>query len=47
MANGRDLWTGKRLASVGFQLTTTADGWGGWSVAKEVDAGRCTPAPAE
>ena len=37
MGNGRDLWTGKRLASLGFQLTTTfAGGWGGWAFSKEI-----------
>jgi hypothetical protein len=42
MADGRDLWTGKRLASVGFQLTTTfPDGWGGWSLSKDLDDTAC------
>ncbi len=44
MANGRDLWTGKRLASLGFQLTTTfPDGWGGWSFSRDL-SGTCPPA---
>ena len=45
MANGRDLWTGKRLASLGFQLTTTfPDGWGGWSVTRDLPT-TCPPPP--
>jgi cytolysin (calcineurin-like family phosphatase) len=37
MANNRDLWTGKTLADVRFQLTTEfADGWGGWAFSKEI-----------
>jgi cytolysin (calcineurin-like family phosphatase) len=42
MADGKDLWTGKQLASLDFQLTTTfADGWGGWAFSKDIDTSRC------
>jgi cytolysin (calcineurin-like family phosphatase) len=43
MADGKDLWTGKKLANLAFQTTTTfADGWGGWAYSKDIDASRCT-----
>jgi cytolysin (calcineurin-like family phosphatase) len=45
MADGRDLWTGKRLADLAFQPTTTfADGWGGWVVSKKIDRAGCRAA---
>jgi hypothetical protein len=42
MADGKDLWTGKMLASLAFQTTTTfAGGWGGWAFSKDIDVQRC------
>jgi cytolysin (calcineurin-like family phosphatase) len=42
MADGKDLWTGKTLADLAFQTTTTfADGWGGWSFSKEFEPTAC------
>jgi cytolysin (calcineurin-like family phosphatase) len=46
LANNLDLWTGKRVASLDFQLTTTfADGWGGWAFSKEIPTTCPTAAP--
>jgi cytolysin (calcineurin-like family phosphatase) len=45
LGDGRDLWTGKRLASLAFQTTTTfPDGWGGWAFARTLDGQGCEPA---
>ncbi|HEY2514217.1 MAG TPA: hypothetical protein VGI39_25295 [Polyangiaceae bacterium] len=42
MGDNVDLWTGKTLADVGFQITTTfADGWGGWAYSKDIDVSSC------
>jgi cytolysin (calcineurin-like family phosphatase) len=42
MADNKDLWTGKQLADLRFQTTTTfADGWGGWAFSKDIDTTRC------
>jgi hypothetical protein len=42
MADDKDLWTGKKLADVGFQITTTFDdGWGGWAYSKDIDLRAC------
>ena len=42
MGDNVDLWTGKTLADVGFQITTTfADGWGGWAYSKDIDVASC------
>jgi cytolysin (calcineurin-like family phosphatase) len=39
---GKDLWTGKTLADLRFQTTTTfADGWGGWAFSKDIDPHAC------
>lgn len=52
MADDEDLWTGKQLADLGFQITTEyADGWGGWSYSKDIDVASCLagyppPSPA-
>jgi cytolysin (calcineurin-like family phosphatase) len=42
MGDNIDLWTGKKLADVGFQITTTfSDGWGGWAYSKDIDMTKC------
>jgi hypothetical protein len=44
--DNKDLWTGKTLAGLQWQLTTTfADGWGGWKLAKTIGAD-CSAADA-
>ena len=42
MANNRDIWTGKRLAGLGFQTSTSfPDGWGGWALSRAIASDRC------
>jgi hypothetical protein len=45
-----DLWTGKKLKDVSFQITSTySGGWGGWAFSKDIDVATCLagtrPAP--
>jgi hypothetical protein len=43
LSDGLDLWTGKQLADVAFQTTTTfPGGWGGWRFEKAIDP-NCPP----
>jgi cytolysin (calcineurin-like family phosphatase) len=42
LADGKDLWSGKTLADLRFQTTTSfAGGWGGWAFSKDIDAHSC------